>query len=115
MLHVVSREAVRQICRVFRELLVHVVTENAALVDRIQHLETEMTSQVKNNSQTVYKIQASGQSSIQLLKYTHVYHHMLLKQTDCFVQVAPPSHWTSANQLPTLLRLPWRSSVPQNP
>lgn len=62
-----TREAVRQICRVFRELHGRVVTENGALRDKVGHLEAELRSKVDTNKksaiQTVYKIKPSGQCS----------------------------------------------------
>ncbi|XP_031735293.1 zinc finger protein 239-like [Anarrhichthys ocellatus] len=52
-LHLMTREAVRKICRVFRELCVSLVTENEALKDKVGHLECEL------KTQTVYKIKPS--------------------------------------------------------
>lgn len=61
-----TREAVRQICRVFRELCVSLVKENQSLKDTVRHLETELRSKVDTNAaadrtQTLYKIKPSGE------------------------------------------------------
>lgn len=64
-LELTTREAVRQICRVFRELYVRVAAENTALTDRVRRLDAELRSKVdtskKSSTQTVYKIKPSGQ------------------------------------------------------
>lgn len=64
MLRAVSREAVRQICRVFREMFVRLVAENGALTERVGRLEAEMKSPVgqSGSAQTVYKIKPSGET-----------------------------------------------------
>lgn len=82
-LRVVSGEAVRQICRVFRELLVHVLTENAALVDTVQHLEAQVKSQV-NSAQTVYKIHPSGQTTGPRKLLKHTFHCSFLLSPQIF-------------------------------
>lgn len=62
-LHVVTREAGRKICRVFRELIVSLVMENEALKHKVGHLESELKSKVEK-PQTVYKIKSSGESRL---------------------------------------------------
>ncbi len=67
-LAVTCREAVRQICRVFRELYGGLVKENTALKDRVGHLESEARWKVSTDcggqrsaAQTLYKIKPSGE------------------------------------------------------
>lgn len=64
-LDVTTGEAVRQICRVFRELYVCVVMENQGLRDKVGHLEAKLRSNTDTNNkgatQTLYKIKPSGQ------------------------------------------------------
>lgn len=91
-LRAVSREAVRQICRVFRELFVHALTENAALTDKIQHLEMEMKSLVskKSSAQTVYKIKPSGQTRGGRF-FLGRCHHAFFRNRLCFDRSDGPS------------------------
>lgn len=64
-----SREAVRQISRVFRELYLHVVAENQALREKVGNLEAKLRSKVttevdtskKMAIQSVLKIRPTGQ------------------------------------------------------
>lgn len=65
-LHVMSREAIRKICRVFRELYVSLEKETEALKEEVKHLESQMKNQnnsaaKKNQTQTLYKIKPAGQ------------------------------------------------------
>lgn len=63
-LHLMSREAARHICRVFRELHEAVAKENTALKEQVAHLESELRSKVERNrggDKTVYRIKPSGQ------------------------------------------------------
>lgn len=68
-LDVMSREAIRQISRVFRELYLHVVAENQALKEKVGNLEAELRSKVdvevdlsrKRATQTILKIKPTGQ------------------------------------------------------
>lgn len=64
-LRVTSREAVRQICRVFRELRKSLMKENKDLKDRVRHLETERMSNC-GGEKTLYKIKPSGQFDTEL-------------------------------------------------
>uniref|UniRef100_G3N8Z5 Uncharacterized protein n=2 Tax=Gasterosteus aculeatus TaxID=69293 RepID=G3N8Z5_GASAC len=64
-LHVVTREAGRKICRVFRELIVSLVMENEALKHKVGHLESELKSKVEK-PQTVYKIKSSDGPALSL-------------------------------------------------
>ncbi|XP_068440651.1 E3 ubiquitin-protein ligase rnf168 isoform X2 [Clinocottus analis] len=57
-LHVMTREAARQICRVFRELYRTLAMENQALEDKVGHLECDLRSKAEK-TQTVYKIKPS--------------------------------------------------------
>ncbi len=75
-LHLMSREAARHICRVFRELHDALVKENRALRERAAHLESELRSKVERNrggDKTVYKIKPSGQS----VRHLSVLHRQL--------------------------------------
>ncbi|KAL7400446.1 hypothetical protein ABVT39_012391 [Epinephelus coioides] len=70
-LTVMTREAVRQICRVFRELCISLVKENQSLKDTVRHLETELRSKVDTNAaadrtQTLYKIKPSDGPALSL-------------------------------------------------
>ncbi|KAI3353957.1 hypothetical protein L3Q82_018450 [Scortum barcoo] len=65
-LDVTSREAVRKICRVFRELYGSLVKENKALKQKVGQLESKLRSKVERNcgaeksvTQTCYKIKPS--------------------------------------------------------
>lgn len=60
-LDVTTGEAVRQICRVFRELYICVVMENRVLRDKVGHLEATLSSYTDTSNKTVYKIKPSGQ------------------------------------------------------
>lgn len=68
-LGVMSREAVRQISRVFRELYLHVVAENQALREKVGNLEAKLRTKVKTEFdaskktavQSVLKTTQSGQ------------------------------------------------------
>lgn len=68
-LGMMSREAVRQISRVFKELYLHVVAENQALREKVGNLEaklrtkvnTEVDASKKTAIQSVLKIRPSGQ------------------------------------------------------
>lgn len=71
-LDVTTREAVRKICRVFRELYASLVKENHVLKDKVGHLESKLRSKVQRNcganksgAQTVYRIKPSGQFHIE--------------------------------------------------
>ncbi|KAG7225960.1 hypothetical protein INR49_018561, partial [Caranx melampygus] len=70
-LHVMSREAIRKICRVFRELYMSLEKETEALKEEVKHLESQMKNQnnsaaKKNQTQTLYKIKPAGGPSTSL-------------------------------------------------
>lgn len=73
-LDVMSREAIRQISRVFRELFRRVVAENRALKEKVGNLEAELRSKVdievdlsrKRATQTILKIKPTGQYNAEM-------------------------------------------------
>lgn len=65
-LTVMSREAVRKICSVFRELYMSLEKQTEALRDEVKRLESQLKNQKKtagekNQTQTLYKIKPAGQ------------------------------------------------------
>lgn len=67
------REAVRKICRVFRELYVSLAKENEASKNKVRRLEADLMSKdektsaaEKSETQTLYKIKPSGQFNVQV-------------------------------------------------
>ncbi|XP_071780224.1 uncharacterized protein LOC139930835 [Centroberyx gerrardi] len=73
-LDLMAREAIRKICRVFRELYLQLAKENEALKGRVGRLEDELRSKVRRNAppaeksgtQTVYKIKQSDGPALSL-------------------------------------------------